>query len=145
MSCAAADWPGGAVLESTASSLWMELLVINLNRHPASSRRGSARKHPGPLCAVPTCLYGLVQPRKGSPVRVAEIATWTLKWWPHRRQRALYQALEAGALNFWPTANGFEMCKLDEAFDHHYVVVRRDADRILIEGLLNELPVWKRP
>jgi hypothetical protein len=119
----------------------MELHVITLNRTSQASRSKSARDRQGNLKVVDACLYGLVLPKKGSRVHVNRIATWTLEWWPHRRQRALYAALEANELKFWPTANGFEMCQLDIRFDRYFMVVRRDPDRISIEGLLSQLPV----
>ncbi|OWQ44412.1 hypothetical protein CDL60_25185 [Roseateles noduli] len=117
--------------------------MITLNRTSQAARSKSPRDRHGNLKVVDACLYGLVLPKKGSRVHVNKIATWTLEWWPHRRQRALYAALEANELKFWPTANGFEMCQLDARFDRYFMVVRRDPDRISIEGLLSQLPVWR--
>ncbi|MDH0867976.1 hypothetical protein [Mitsuaria sp. GD03876] len=117
--------------------------MITLHRSSQSSRPGPARERGGNLKVVDACLHGLALPKKGCRVHVTKIASWTLEWWPHRRQRALYAALEAQELTFWPTANGFEMCRLGARFDFHYMVVRRDPDRISIEGLLSQLPDWK--
>lgn len=123
----------------------MESPVINLNRSSGSPRERSSRhrRRAGGPQFVSACLHGLALPRKGSCVHVTKIATWTLEWWPHWRQRELYDVLEAGAVRFWPTANGFEMCQLGLRFDRYFVVVRRDPDRISIEGLLSQLPVWE--
>ena len=91
---------------------------------------------------VPACFYGFSEPRKGSPVLVKAGAQRVLEWWPHSRQQALYAAIEAGRLRFFPKANGHEMAALSRRFQHHYVVVRRTPDGIVVTALYNELPVW---
>ena len=117
--------------------------MINLNRHPASSRRGPNRARAAHVKVVPACLHGLVLPRRGSGVHVTRIAARLLEWWPHARQRALYDALAAGHLRFSRTSSGYDICRLGMQFECYYIVVKRAAGRIWIEGLLSRLPVWE--
>lgn len=76
-------------------------------------------------------------------MHVTRIAAKLLEWWPHGRQRALYDLLASDKLRFSRTASGYDICRLGMQFECYYVVVKRDSGRIWIEGLLSRLPVWE--